>query len=86
MPTDDDSSRDAFLEATVERSLAPYRALVSPETLAVMREMLAESLTEDEVGRDLLERAWRSRAPLQTGERRSNGKAEPDSKAGGSDE
>jgi hypothetical protein len=73
---DDDSSRDAYLEAIVERVLAPYRPLVSPETLEAMREMLVEWLTLDEVGKDLLERARPRAAPIETEKRRSGGRAE----------
>jgi len=87
MATDEKQPPDLFLEATVERSLAPYRDLVSPETLEVMREMLVEALTEDEVSRDLLERARPKASPLQSGSSPVNGVAAaplgPDSKPGG---
>ena len=82
---DADEERDQLLEETVERSLAPYRHLVSPEVLAVMREMAMEALTEDEVGRDLLERARRERPVAKTGTRETEPTAGPDRKAGGGD-
>ena len=45
-----------LLEAEVERALAPYRALLTPELLEVFRDELILALIEDPAGAALLQR------------------------------
>jgi len=49
--------QDPVLEAEIERALAPYKGLVPPEMLAVMRAELERALTQDAVGQALLKQA-----------------------------
>jgi hypothetical protein len=42
------------LEAEIERALTPYRDLVTPELLEIMRGELERALTKDPVGQALL--------------------------------
>ncbi|AUX24984.1 uncharacterized protein SOCEGT47_055250 [Sorangium cellulosum] len=83
MAKDEPSATDPFLDEVVERALAPYRGVAQPELLEIMRELLVEALTEDEVGRDLVERARPRAAPLGSGVQARDGGAEPGRKAGG---
>ncbi|HTN90441.1 MAG TPA: hypothetical protein VL242_42495 [Sorangium sp.] len=85
MANDEPSATDPFLDEVVERALAPYRGLAPRELLEAMRELLIEALTEDEVGRDLLERARPHATPLGSGVETRDGAGEPRRKAGGED-
>ena len=67
MSAEKSREKDAYLESIVERTIAPYRTLVTPEVLDLMREMVEESLTEDEIGLELLERARPRIAPDGSG-------------------
>ncbi|WP_437295424.1 hypothetical protein [Sorangium sp. So ce426] len=82
MSNDTPSTNDPFLDEVVERGLAPYRGKVSPEQLETMREMLVEALIEDEVGRDLLDRARPRATPIGSGVETQEGAREPRRKAG----
>ncbi|XXX77807.1 hypothetical protein WMF30_03405 [Sorangium sp. So ce134] len=86
MPIDEPSATDPFLDEVVERALAPYRGIAPRELLETMREMLVEALTEDEVGRDLLERARPRAAPLGSGIESREGAPAPRRKAGGGED
>ncbi|KYF74764.1 hypothetical protein BE11_51040 [Sorangium cellulosum] len=86
MANDDPGATDPFLDEIVERALAPYRALAPRELLDAMREMLVEAITEDEVGRDLLERARPHATPLGSGVETRDGAGEPRRKAGGGED
>lgn len=68
MSTDDRMTPDPYVEAIIERTVAPYQALVSPAVLESMREALRYALTVDEVGADLVARARPRSAPLESGE------------------
>ncbi|WP_437325408.1 hypothetical protein [Sorangium sp. So ce381] len=84
MSNDEPSATDdRFLDEVVERALASYRGVAPPELIETMRELLVEALTEDEVGRDLLERARPRAAPLGSGVEARDGAGEPRRKAGG---
>jgi hypothetical protein len=85
MPTDPKPTGDAYLDSIVERTLATYRALVPPDVLEVMRELVVQALTEDEVGRDLLERARPRKAPEQSDIQPVDGAPAPAKTAGGRD-
>jgi hypothetical protein len=82
MPIDEPSATDPFLDEVVERALAPYRGTAPRELLETMREMLVEALTEDEVGRDLLERARPHATPHGSGVQVRDGAREARRKAG----
>jgi hypothetical protein len=86
MPSERTPSGDAYLESIVERTIAPYRDLVTPDVLELMREMIVESLAEDEVGRDLLERARPRKVPIQSGDQPMEDAAEERRGAGGDDD
>ncbi|WP_437303761.1 hypothetical protein [Sorangium sp. So ce388] len=86
MANDEPSATDPFLDEVVERALAPYRGLAPRELLEAMRELLVEALTEDEVGRDLLERARPHATPLGSGVKTRDGAGEPRRKAGGGED
>jgi hypothetical protein len=87
MSNDEPSATDdPFLDEIVERTLAPYRGIAPPEVLGAMRELLVEALTEDEVGRDLFERARPRAAPLGSGTEARDGAGEPRRKAGGGED
>ncbi|AGP34093.1 hypothetical protein [Sorangium cellulosum] len=86
MPTDEPSATDPYLDEVVERALAPYRGIASRDVIEAMRELLVEALTEDEVGRDLLERARPRAAPLGSGIEAREGAAAPRRKAGGGED
>ncbi|MDC0684349.1 MULTISPECIES: hypothetical protein [Sorangium] len=85
MSNDEPSATDPFLDEVVERTLARYRGIASHDVIETMRELLVEALTEDEVGRDLLERARPRAAPLGSGVAARDGAVEPRRKAGGGD-
>ena len=55
---------DALIEAQVERALAPYRSMVTPEALEAMREVLTDVLATHPVAVRLLARL-RERATVQ---------------------
>lgn len=60
-------SPDDFLEAEIESTLAPYRAMgLSPALLLEMANLLRMALTSDPTGRYLMSRA-RPRAAEQSG-------------------
>lgn len=65
-PEDD----DPVLAAEMERALAPYRSLVPPDMLEVLRDTLRHALTQHSVGKDLLDRARaiERRPPMKSGE------------------
>lgn len=65
-PEDD----DPLLAAEIERAIEPYRGLVPPQMLLVLRNIARMSLTEDPLGRQLLERmrALDRAAPSKSGE------------------
>lgn len=94
MANDEPSATDdPYLDEIVERTLAPYRGIASHDVIETMRELLVEALTEDEVGRDLFERARPRAAPLGSGiEARDgagearDGAGEPRRKAGGGED
>ena len=70
-PEDD----DPVLAAELNRALAPYRTLVPPEMLEVYRDILRHSLTENPVGKALLDRvkAIERKPPSQSGEEAKEG-------------
>ncbi|WP_437913293.1 hypothetical protein WME73_42030 [Sorangium sp. So ce302] len=86
MSNDEPSATDPFLAEVVERTLARYRGIASHDVIETMRELLVEALTEDEVGRDLLERARPRAAPLGSGVEARDGAGEPRRKAGGGED
>lgn len=59
---------DPVLEEQIDRALEPYRAVLSPATLAVFRAFLADALTTHPVGARLLDRVRPRVAPLQSGD------------------
>lgn len=83
MANEEPSATDPFLDEVVERALARYSGVASHDVIEAMRELLVEALTEDEVGRDLLERARPRAAPLGSGVAARDGAGEPRRKAGG---
>ncbi|MBK8259621.1 MAG: hypothetical protein IPK82_44065 [Polyangiaceae bacterium] len=56
--------KDDFLEAEVQRALAPYRGRVSAQELAALEEVVRDTLANDPVAVNLL-RAARPRAVPQ---------------------
>lgn len=86
MSNDEPSATDPFLDEVVERTLARYSGVAAPDVLEAMRELLVEALAEDEVGRDLLERARPRAAPLGSGVAARDGAGEPRRKAGGGED
>ncbi|XXT19277.1 hypothetical protein WME94_54540 [Sorangium sp. So ce429] len=82
MSNDEPGAADPFLDEIVERTLAPYRGIAPPELLEAMRELIVEALTEDEVGRDLLERARPHATPLGSGVETREGAGAPQRRAG----
>jgi hypothetical protein len=73
-PEDD----DPLIAAEIERAIEPYRGLVPPRMLLVLRNIARMSLTEDPLGRELLKRV---RALNQTAPLKSTEKTLPGAKA-----
>ena len=69
------AEEDPFLEAELERALAPYRALLPPEMLVVFRETLSDALTTHPVGSRLFDRT-RPHDITQTSEMREKAGSE----------
>jgi hypothetical protein len=61
---------DPILRAELDRALAPYKKLVPPKMLEVMRENLRHALTEHPVGKALVDRVRQveRKPPTTTGE------------------
>lgn len=52
-----DAPRDPLLDATIERALEPYRALLTAEQLELFRDLLGEGLAADPLASKLLRAA-----------------------------
>lgn len=71
-PEDD----DPVLKAEMERALGPYMSLLPRDYIEkVLKPILRHALTEDAVGRSLLDRVrqMEQRAPLKSGEKTKEG-------------
>jgi hypothetical protein len=76
---------DPYVEAQVERTLAPYKAITPPFMLETMREELRLMLTTDPNAVALLNQLRESGAPLATTERVKDG-VEPQDEADSGEE
>lgn len=69
-------ARDEFFEEILDRTVAPYRALVAPDVLEMMREMLACTFATHPVVSRLVDRA-RPRTGIQKSDDYEAGTLEP---------
>jgi hypothetical protein len=63
-----DLSHDPFLEAEVERTTAPFRALLPPGAFQTYRDVIIEGLTEHAVGVHQLARLRPPATPERSGD------------------
>jgi hypothetical protein len=77
MSTKDNEPRDPYVEAQIERTLEPYKAITPPAMLETMREELRLMLTTDPNAVALLNQLRERGAPLATTERLKDGVEPP---------
>jgi len=78
----DEEADDPFLEAELDRALAPYLDKLPPDMIQHYRELLGDVLTTHPLGRRLLNRARPRQAP-ETSTGNGEGESEISERKGG---